>query len=271
MFAKLMKYEFRATRNAMAVLCLTSLGAGLLGGGTIGYMFWVSGRAWEVGTTGQILCMIVMMASVLFISLCGVCALVLTIARFYKSRFTDEGYLTFTLPVTTHQVLLSSILSSVVNIVIASVTVIASFGIMGVVGCSFVENFWKVIWKEMPGIWRAICESMTWEIARDMGLLLLSMLSGAIWQLISLMLAITIGALIAKKHKILAAVGVFYAIQVAMSVGTGVFLASSVMSGVAEAFNAMSMLLLPSLAGLVLSVGGYFLMHYLMARKLNLP
>lgn len=104
MFAKLLKMEFRSTWNVLGILCLSLVGAGLLGGLAIRYLVGASApKEWL-----EILCVLVITAAVLFFVVCGAAALIVQIVRFYRSRFTDEGYLTFTLPVTTHQVLLSS-------------------------------------------------------------------------------------------------------------------------------------------------------------------
>ncbi|MDD4213060.1 MAG: hypothetical protein PHY42_06695 [Bacilli bacterium] len=47
--------------------------------------------------------------------------------------FTNEGYLSFTLPVTTHELLLSKIIVNVIWIIITAITLIMSFFIMGVI------------------------------------------------------------------------------------------------------------------------------------------
>lgn len=99
MFAKLLKMEFRSTWNVLGILCLSLVGAGLLGGVAIRYLVGASApKEWL-----EVLCTLAITAAVLFFIVCGVAALIVQIVRFYRSRFTDEGYLTFTLPVTTHE------------------------------------------------------------------------------------------------------------------------------------------------------------------------
>ena len=51
---------------------------------------------------------------------------ILCIVRFYKNFFSNEGYLSFTLPVTTNQHLLAKLLSAVVYSIIVFVSVIAA-------------------------------------------------------------------------------------------------------------------------------------------------
>ena len=83
-------------------------------------------------TVGSVLILIFARAiSVLFVIAvvaCIVMAFVLMIIRFYKNFLTDEGYLMFTLPVTTGQLIWSKLLVSVLWVVVsAGVGVLASF------------------------------------------------------------------------------------------------------------------------------------------------
>lgn len=274
MFAKLLKHEFRATRNAMTVLCLTALGAGVLAGCAMGYLIRAEEMAREVGATIEILCALTLTFSILFIALCGVSALILMIARFYKSRFTDEGYLTFTLPVNSHQVLLSSVVSSGVNMILAGITVFVSFLLMAFTGLCFVQGFLPDMMEALPEMWAMIRDNMTWEIAGYMALVLVDMLIVLLYQLVTIMLAITIGSLIAKKHKILASVAVYYGLNLVVAIVCGQSFFSSVfvyVSSAAPAFSPASMLAFPAILYTVIAVAGYFLMNFLVSQKLNLP
>ena len=87
----------------------------------------------------------------------------------------------------------------------------------------------------------------------------------ALAELIVLMLAVTIGAMIAKKHKILAAVGVYYGISMVQSFA----LTFANLSVVSEE-NILHIFSATGLTSLAIGIGGYFLMHHLVNRKLNL-
>jgi len=88
---------------------------------------------------------------------------------------------------------------------------------------------------------------------------------GALSELIVLMLAVTIGAMLAKKHKLLAAVAVYYGITMVQSV-----LFSMVAISVSTTQDPTPLLASPGVLGIVTALGGYFLMHYLTSKKLNL-
>ena len=90
------------------------------------------------------------------------------------------------------------------------------------------------------------------------------------------LLSITIGSLIAKKHKILASIGIFYGISMAVSTISSIFsmtsmLSSMVLSGGNIDSIMSETIVAPSVLMLIIGVGGYFLMHYLVKKKLNLP
>ncbi|MDO5400719.1 MAG: hypothetical protein Q4F17_07050 [Eubacteriales bacterium] len=272
MFAKLLKQEFRATGKAMAVLCLSALGLGLAGGLSGGCL--AAANLAEQNKFIETLCAMIAVFSGIFIAVCGVGTLVLMIARFYKSRFTDEGYLTFTLPVTTHQVLLSSLVSSVLNVLLGILAVAGGYLLMGLVSVSFVEGFWGTLWENLPEFWQMLVKGLkeTWQ-ARYLGYILLtlySLLASAVSQLVSVMLAVTIGAIIAKKHKILAAVGVYYGINLAVSI-VGI---NSLVFGIMQNTHGVSFVSVMgpmAISATLIALAGYFVTYYLVDRKLNLP
>jgi len=77
----------------------------------------------------------------------------------------------------------------------------------------------------------------------------------------------------AKKHKLLVAFGVYYALNMGVSIVTSV---SSIYLLMSEYFMDGSMTLMlstvmNSVLYLGLAIGGYFLMHHLVDKKLNLP
>ena len=250
MFAKLLKMEFRSTWNVLGILCLSLVGAGLLGGVAIRYLVGASApKEW--------------LEAVLFFVVCGVAALIVQIVRFYRSRFTDEGYLTFTLPVTTHQVLLSSFLTSAVNLIaVAAVSVIGLIlmGLCVVPDFKDLREGIHVLWQELPELWARFTQA---DVLQAFGLLLVNAIVAFSNELILIMLAVTIGSLVAKKHKILAAVAFYYILHVVDLTFTGVSMVK-----LAESPN--SLLGLLALVNLIMAVAGYFLMYFLVDKKLNL-
>ena len=274
MFAKLLKHEWRSTREMLGILCLISLGASLLGGLTMCYLFYVSSHDGGGSDALEILSVLFMIAAMVALAVVGVAAMVVYMGRFYKSRFTDEGYLTFTLPVNTHQNLLASLVNTAIGMVLMTLVICLSGCLWMVIAFAGVEGFYQTVWEHFPELWEKLWSlvqthagEIPWGVvARGM----LSALTGAINSLVMLMLAVTVGSLIAKKHKILAAVAVFYGIHVLISIATA-FLMSATVALSGGALAAMSGYFgRTALLMTALSLGGYFLMYWLVDRKLNL-
>lgn len=261
MFTKLLKHEWRATREMLGTLCLICLGASLLGGGTMRYLISASYQDAEQNVI-VVLNVLAMVAAMIVVAVAGVAALFLYIGRFYKSRFTDEGYLTFTLPVSTHQNLLASMANTAIGMVIVCLLICVSLGVWLMIGFSAIPGFYQTVWEKLPELWEAVlrvCGQMPWKYV---GLFLLNVLTGFVCELVVLMLSVTIGSVLAKKHKILAAVGVYYGINVVMAMGA--------FSGADGKLWILRFLGSTPVLMAVISVAGYFLMYYLIDKKLNL-
>lgn len=269
MFTKLLKHEWRATRGMLGTLCLVCLGASLLGGVTMRYLMIASTQDAQQNAI-VVLNVLAMVAAMIVVAVAGVAGLFLYIGRFYKSRFTDEGYLTFTLPVSTHQNLLSSMVNSAIGMVIVFFVICAALMIWLMIGFTGIPDFYQTLWEKLPELWEVfmrICGQMPWKYVV---LFLLNVLTGSVCELMVLMLSVTIGSIIAKKHKILAAVGVYYGIHVALSMVNSFLMAMGAFSGVdgkvwmLRFFNSTAVLMA------LISVAGYFFMYWLVDRKLNL-
>ena len=272
MFAKLLKHEWRATRGTLGLLCLISLGASLMGGLTMRYLIGASEQQTQHNLI-VVLNVLGLVAAIIAVSITGVAALVLLIGRFYKSRFTDEGYLTFTLPVTTHQNLLSSMLNTIFGMVIIFVVICGAFCIWMLIGLSALEGFGEImkeLWSILPEVFEELGLLFEEIGFGNVVLLLLNILVGSLSEIVLLMLAVTIGSVIAVRHKILASVGMYYGIHVGMSV------LMSVLFTWLNLMERSGTVILSSVFGLmlgltiVLTVAGYLLMYWLVRRKLNL-
>ena len=270
MFAKLLKHEWRSTCGMLGILIIVCLGASLLGGATTGYLTYASSHEVAESKLADVLSISGMIAAMITIVVVGVAALVMYVDRFYKSRFTDEGYLTFTLPVNTHQNLLAALLNTAIGMVIMILIMGVSMGLWLAIAFLGVQGFYESLWKLLPRMWEYIGGRMNEIPWRALVGFCLNTLAGGICKLMTLLLAVTVGSVAAKKHKILAAVGVYYGIQVVISIAGVSGMTSVVTDG--SAFMAGVSRFLDSTAVLMLliSVVSYLLMYWLVDRKLNL-
>ncbi len=266
MFAKLLKHEWRGAKSVTAILCAVILGAGA----AIGFCgFYLAGitaneSLWDV------LVVLLMLAAVLAIGICSAGAVLYLLFRFYQRYFTDEGYLTFTLPVTVHQLLLSSILNilrgCLMVILAAMGAMVIAFGILLLAFSGEIvwADYFYAIRQLWPEIWESLRDLLQahWQ---DVLTLLGAGVSGGIFSLILLMLSITIGAMLARKHRLLTTVAVYWGIGLVQSVALTWWSFANIENSDVSWFLDFHLF-----AGIATSVAGYFLMHWLLERKLNL-
>lgn len=265
MFGKLIKAEWRASRRVVGILCLAVLIAALVLGLVGCGLFMAETRSWNIHGTVEIVVALLCVAAVMVIGVAWAASIFYALWRFYRSRFTEEGYLTFTLPVNGHQLMLSSILASILEILAVllatAVACVLGLGIsaLGIPWNEAPADFWPRLWEQLGAVWSEFARYG--DIAVQAALM---MLLGALSQLIVLMLAVTIGGMAAKKHPILMALLAYCGIGFVQMVISLTVLASDLV--LTNGLTVGTMYAMP----LVTILGGYFLMYFLTTRKLNL-
>ena len=277
MFAKLLKYEWKASAGLLGILSLAALGVGLAGGGALRYLFVTAESVGDGATNGVV--MVPLMFFVMFMMLALVAYVIATqiilLSRFYKSRFTDEGYLTFTLPVSTWQNYLSALTNILIWDAISGLVMVISLGLLVFIGLTGVPAFVGSL--DMTEITQGYRELFAMEGYAQYQLL--SMIYGVVSFFaapVLIMTCITLGAVLAKKHKILAAIGLYYAasmvVGMATSVSSAVVMVEELEMSTTPYTGTMLLALgIQILVQLALAIGGSFLSVHLMDKKLNLP
>lgn len=267
MFRKLLKHEFRATRGFLGIACAAAVGSALLGGGSLRYLTY-AGEIQSDASVPVVFFALTLAAAIFALLACCIAMLVMQVGRFYNSRFTDEGYLTFTLPVSGHQVLLSSLITGIVNVAAVWLVVVVSVILMVLLGISGLEGFHEEFWHALGDFFRRVCAEIRLNHVGIISEGILLAIVGAVSEGCVIMLSVTLGALKAKKHKILAAFGFYYLIHVALSILSTV---SMVRFAFYQDLNPYLEMGITGLASLVIAAACYFPSHYLVTRRLNLP
>ena len=235
----------------------------------------VNGVVMGVSVSAVVLIGLAIMASML-LTLLFVCL------HFYHNMMGDEGYLTFTLPTTAGKLIWSKVLAGLVwmavNLaaIVISVAIIAVFGtasrgFMNMDALSVVDRLFEMMGKlsrEGVAVGLLIPEAVIW----------IATMAAA--QLMELYFAITVGGQIAKKNKLLAAIGMYLLINLVVGVVKRIFtfgsfglgaLQSATMNGPA-AFCALAATYLGVSIGisLALFIGFFFWSRYLLSHDLNL-
>ncbi|MBO5339330.1 MAG: hypothetical protein J6A96_06490 [Clostridia bacterium] len=220
---------------------------------------------------------------------------VITVVNFYKTLITDEGYLTFTLPVHPVKILTSKLLNSVVwSYIVSITTTIASFVILAPMPLLLLKYEWlKVPFTEMiPSMlkgfeWYDIVGGITNILLSSV----LSFLTVVTTQLLYF-LAVFLGGVVAKKQKLVAGGGFivaghilfeiikeFIAFGVMVATMTLTILSSFITEVILEnweivipfSFIPVTTTLLQIGAFLLLGGGLFAITSWLMTKKLNLP
>ena len=202
----------------------------------------------------------------------------ISIFRFYNNLYTDEGYLTFTLPVKPVMILTSKLLSALCCMAISGCVLTAAAFIILCFGSG--EEFFNTAWLEgFFSIFKEYFSEFESDGAISILMFVLSMLVSVIGNFCTIFLAITLGAIISKKHKILVAIAAYYAINTVVSIITGVVnvlltavgvtvYSEEVTSAISVFGSTMSVNVVVSLC---ISAICFFLCSHLMKNKLNLP
>lgn len=214
----------------------------------------------------------------------AVLAVFLSVSRYYKNFFSDEGYLTFTLPVKSSALIFSKLLATLIWIFISAVVVTVCILIYvtfggAPIGKAINVDFWITM---KDGMWFILKDIFSGINVSEAFLLIELFALGfiaTVYGVLSLFLAVTIGSIVAKKHKILASIGFYYLINTAISTVTMVFttVISFVTARIYDIYSSYSSdaLVHTYLIGILLMyaviiVVEFLITNYLLSNKLNL-
>ena len=277
MLKKLLRYDLKSVFKYWWIAAIASIGLSTIGGLCL-----------SIATTGKdvppliaVLIVFAVIFTIFGIIAFSILSLILVYVRFYKNFFTDEGYLTFTLPVKRSQLLNSKLISSVLTMCCTSAILIADIFILLALGIGqpffdefltpFVQ-FISELFVELPI--EGHLYIFTWAV-----LVLISFLLSSIFSTLFLFACITFAAVITKKAKVITAIGIYYA---ASGVMTGflqilyMFGFTSIIDWIAELpQNTVKLFITAILLGITLALALvclmlYTLEYFMLDRKLNL-
>ena len=279
MLKKLLKYDFGAviklwSLGALAVLLLSA-------GGGLCMRILSSNRPLHgiinlVAGLGTFL-------SVLSVVAFSILTFILLAMRYYKNFFTDEGYLTFTLPVKLHTVINSKLIMVFSMLILTGIVTSLSSTIMQAIGDEyFVENM-KDFFAGLGSFFQMAEEAgmLGWAIVYVIEALLIMFFS-SLFSVLFLGCCITFGSVVAKKAKVLASIGIYYGANWIFSVVTMIFMVFGMMAfgawvdGANLSDQQIAQLVGLLLFGIIALLGMlssllYTLQYRLLDRKLNLP
>lgn len=274
MLGKLIKHEFRAMRRPFIPLFISTLGVALLAAIAL---FAAMELAKTAGSHEMNAVFIMMTSSITIICAIAlasatIVALILIAQRFYNSVIKNEAYLTFTLPVTPNQILMSKTITSYIYSIITYV--LMGFGLFLIVMIGIVMPFGRYFDSSIFYQFRyylssvfsgTVIESLTFVVLNVLNLIISPASS-----ILMLYFCIMAGSKIASKHKILCAVGLYLAIAIVIAcVSSGISMAVNIgMQNISLSyFNITSVISL--VLNVILGVLFYFFTHYFMSKNYN--
>ncbi len=247
MFKKLMKYDLTSVWRLWWIILATVPCVTVIGSFAIRFAIGSGDSANVVDKIVSVLASLLGMACFMVIPVAGVLTAILVYMRFYKNLFSDEGYLTFTLPVSRRSILLSKTLNAFIWFslygVLVFVCICAAALIIPPVNPG--EGLFNtVVFEETYDVLRIPFEDIVSDVLSAIGWVFIFtveiILSCVVAQFLTINIihfCITVGSVVAKKAKILTAIGVYYGISVISSFVQQIF--SLIFSlGMVEGFDA---------------------------------
>lgn len=274
MLKKLLKYDFKSAFKIWWIAAVTSLGLSFLGGCAITLIRAPRDLPQVVDASAGLMLFISIFSLFAFAILSEIIILV----RFYKNFFTDEGYLTFTLPVKTGSLINSKLIMSVA--VTFATLIVLAVNVCVILGIGFFD---VIVDKEL---FKYIAEVID-EIVTEFGFYLIIYILEAIvifilacvFSLLLMFCCITLASIITKKGRVATGIAIYYGVNCVLSFvmemimifgvrGIGVRL-ETLSAEMAYPVGTVILLAAILLLGLV-SVMLYTLQYLMVDRKLNL-
>ncbi len=284
MLGKLIKYEWKGLRFPLMIMMIVLAGTIIL---TCGVILTINPKLDETLAWYSVMALMLSIFLYYFgIIGCTLGTTLIVVVRFYKTCYTDQGYLTHTLPVTPHQLLNSKILTAIFTQLLMIFAIILSIFIILQVGIHHVFSFipdysYAELRHEFSIVFADILDSFEDEFGLRLGLyiayLLFYCIVGVISNVITLFGCVSLGQLYAK-HRIVGAIAAYFLLQfVMMIIGyiTAIPMYTRMLAGTyydnATVFGIMSPTMNMSLLTTVLlAVVMYFVNLHMMTKKLNL-
>lgn len=272
MLKKLLKYDLGTVMKYWWIAAVTVIGLSVLSGFSISVL---AVDALYLNVMIYIIAIMVIFATVLSYSAFMILTIVFIFVRFYKNFFSDEGYLTFTLPVKRSQLLNSKLITAVITTSATTIVTFAGLAALLCIGLSQVPEFWEEL---KLALGEAIDYLGAYSVIYIVEFILLMFLS-TLFSVLCLFNCITFGAVIVKKAKVIAAIGVSYGVSMINSIIVQI-VSVSVTADLAilaekASQDSITLLIALGLFAVILVVGLictmlYTLQYWMLDKKLNL-
>lgn len=218
MLRKLLKYDMAAIKRIYTILSISVFAAAIIGALCMRFFL----ETMDIDEYGffSVFALLFFIFSVIAVIGSFIVTMILVFIRFYKNFYSDEGYLTFTLPVDRKTLLKSKTFNALIwlgfEVVLLVLCVLAYMlfipvmeeggPVINLIAFKTVGYFLKDIWNTV-GAWLIVYIVM-----------MIALIGVYLWFSIELMhFCITIGAVVARKGKLFAGLGIWYGVNSGIS------------------------------------------------------
>ncbi|MCM1112455.1 MAG: hypothetical protein NC399_04310 [Muribaculum sp.] len=287
MLGKIIKYEWKSTYKLCGMMILAIAGVTLLG--VLGFilpfrLLMEDSSAFSDSMTGAVWTMIMVMSLMIYIvMLVGVSygMMIYQGVHFYKTMYSDEGYLTQTLPVTPRQLLVGKTFMAGIWQLLVGVSVMLSVFIL--IAAMFMSLLDGSVWRELAEMQDEMQDAIQ-ELYPDIGFqiihtglsFILAVLIAPFSSMLVLFGALTIGQLSRKYKALMGILAYFGAMAVNMVVNYIVQFILAFREILFHLDNPTGMNDLASnydgtlIVSLIMGVGMYLIAHHILTKKLNM-
>ena len=277
MLGKLLKYDLKAAFKYWWILAVTSLAFACLGGMCINTLR----TGYSDYSIVYVFAMVGVLVSIIGLFLLPIMSIVIVLVRLYKNFYTDEAYLTFTLPVKKSELVNSKILMALILSVLTTIVGIIDIFVLLMVALRekfFDPRVWNAILYPIRSLFEQLGVGFSITYIVELALIAIAML---LLSILILFICMTIASLITRKHKVLVAVALYYVINTVLSVIleiclfegsiTNLIAKIATLDSLLQIKMGMAIVLLVALAmSTVVVTGVYILQNWLIDKKLNI-
>ncbi len=210
----------------------------------------------------------------IFVVLIG--TIIFLLVRFYKNYYTDEGYLMFTLPVSSTSLIFSKLLSALVWTIVSSAISLGAF--LFIMHTEETANSFGSFWDELGNLLHRMAVEMDIPFGLLVTEFILLIMITIIGKYLMFYTSISIGPSIMSRNKVVGSIIGYVIVYIATQIVSFLvlYLLSSVMPNYIDALSqnagqaVQSTILTVSIVNLVYCVVFFFITHHLMKTKTNL-
>ncbi len=287
MLGKLIKYEWKSTSKISAIILLVIAVVTLIG--ALGFilpfrLIMEDSEVFEDSVAGFFWGMMMVMSLILYIlMLMGVTygMMIYMGVHFYKTMYSDEGYLTHTLPVTPRQLLVSKTLVAGLWYLLVMAGVLVSVAVLIMAMMASVTSSLDMGY-ELGELWRELGSSLSGSVDFNMVHTVISVLLACLITPFSAMLmlfgALTIGQL-SSKYKALMGILAYFGVMVVNMIVSYIVQLIFTFGRVLGSLGSPDAYASTNVAGtydsailvaLIMGTGMFIISHYILTKKLNM-